>query len=131
MWEQCSTQVLYKTTDMLRPMMPYYQRLLKDYGIAILVFSGVSGKSLTRARRRVDYRCLARTFFCLRRCVAALPVFIRLLCHSPPFFLCQGAPMNRLRFIVFGLIDTFALFPRTFSCMQHYSSTGGSLLSRT
>lgn len=42
-WEQCSTQVRYKTTDMLRPMMPYYQRLLRDYDIAVLVFSGVSG----------------------------------------------------------------------------------------
>lgn len=41
-WEQCSTQVQYKMTDMLRPMMPYYQRLLNDYDIAVLVFSGVS-----------------------------------------------------------------------------------------
>lgn len=40
-WEQCSSQVQYQTTDMLRPMMPYYQRLLKDYDIAVLVFSGV------------------------------------------------------------------------------------------
>ncbi|CAM9570665.1 unnamed protein product [Scytosiphon promiscuus] len=39
-WEQCSTQVRYKSTDMLRPMMPYYQRLLNDYDIPILVFSG-------------------------------------------------------------------------------------------
>eukprot|EP00904_Undaria_pinnatifida_P014235 jgi/Undpi1/9942/HiC_scaffold_28.g12396.m1 len=39
-WEQCSTKVDYDATDLLRPMMPYYQRLLGDYGLKILVFSG-------------------------------------------------------------------------------------------
>ncbi|CAM9824709.1 unnamed protein product, partial [Laminaria digitata] len=39
-WEQCSSKVDYKSADMLRPMMPYYQRLLGDYGLKILVFSG-------------------------------------------------------------------------------------------
>ncbi|CAM9473164.1 unnamed protein product [Ectocarpus sp. 13 AM-2016] len=39
-WEQCSTQVQYKTSDMLRPMMPYYKRLLNDYDVSVLVFSG-------------------------------------------------------------------------------------------
>lgn len=40
-WEQCSTRVEYKVSDTMRPMMPYYQRLLNDYDIPILVFSGV------------------------------------------------------------------------------------------
>lgn len=41
-WEQCSTKVEYQQSDLLRPMMPYYQRILNNYDIKILVFSGVS-----------------------------------------------------------------------------------------
>ena len=40
-WMQCSMKVDYKASDMLRPMMPYYKRLLDNYDIKILVFSGV------------------------------------------------------------------------------------------
>ncbi|CAM9255739.1 unnamed protein product [Pylaiella littoralis] len=39
-WEQCSTKVEYLSSDMMRPMMPYYRRLLNDHDIPILVFSG-------------------------------------------------------------------------------------------
>lgn len=41
-WEQCSSKVFYQNSDLLRPMMPYYQRLLDTYDVGILVFSGVS-----------------------------------------------------------------------------------------
>ena len=65
LWEQCSTQVQYKTTDMLRPMMPYCQRLLKDHDIAVLVFSGVSEVARTQLgrflRSCVDFFCRARS----------------------------------------------------------------------
>lgn len=46
-WEQSSTKVQYNSDDLLRPMMPYYNRLLEDYGMTILVFSGVSVLPMT------------------------------------------------------------------------------------
>lgn len=51
-WEQCSTQVQYEMTDMLRPMMPYYQRLLDNYDINILVFSGVRDERASEITER-------------------------------------------------------------------------------
>lgn len=40
-WEVSSSKIQYSDADMLRPMMPYYNRLLDDYDMTILVFSGV------------------------------------------------------------------------------------------
>lgn len=40
-WEISSTKIEYEDKDMLRPMMPYYNRLLDKYDMTILVFSGV------------------------------------------------------------------------------------------
>lgn len=40
-WEVSSSKIRYSEADMLRPMMPYYNRLLDDYDMTILVYSGV------------------------------------------------------------------------------------------
>lgn len=69
-WEQCSTQVRYKTTDMLRPMMPYYQRLLNDYDIPILVFSGVRIATFVQAFG--ECFLTLKNLYCTRASVFAL-----------------------------------------------------------
>lgn len=40
-WDVSSSKIDYEPADMLRPMMPYYTRLIDEYDMAILIFSGV------------------------------------------------------------------------------------------
>lgn len=39
-WDVSSSKIDYEPADMLRPMMPYYTRLIDEYDMAILIFSG-------------------------------------------------------------------------------------------
>lgn len=57
-WEQCSSKVFYDQQDLLRPMMPYYQRLLTNYDINVLVFSGVSVFAIQHLYRVYTHQCM-------------------------------------------------------------------------